>query len=75
MVKIINDLSSTSGFMVSVTNTGFWLGVIMVNQIGPILASSRLNISGTLLLFSVVTFAMLLFVLLFVPETKVSKDC
>ena len=61
-----------SGFMVSVTGTGYWIGVIVINQVSPILISSPLRVSGTFLLFGAVSIVLLLFVLLFLPETKVN---
>ncbi len=70
------DYLPPSGFMVSVTNTGFWIGIVIGNQISPILANSALNISGTLFLFSGITFLFLLFVLFLLPETKVrTSNC
>ena len=62
------------GFMVSVTNTGVWLGLAIMNQLGPVLASSPLKISGTFFLFASFTLVLFLIVLLLLPETKVSRQ-
>ena len=60
-----------SGFMTSLCNAAFWISLIAVNQVSPVLVSSPFNISGTLLFFAAVSFANLMFILLAVPETKV----
>ncbi len=57
--------------MVSVSSTGFWLGIIIANQIGPVLISSPLNIAGTILLFSSIVLFLFVYILLMMPETKV----
>ncbi len=69
------EMSSSLGFMVSISNIGYWLGAIIVNQVASILSSSSLNISGTLFLFAVMTFVLFLFILLLLPETKVRIQC
>ena len=58
----------------SVTNTGVWLGVTIMNLLGPVLVSSPLKISGTYLLFAGFTLVLFLIVLLLLPETKVSRQ-
>lgn len=59
--------------MIAICNVGFWIGVVMISQIGPVLVSSPLNISGTFLFLSGVAFILFLSVLLLVPETKVAS--
>ncbi len=61
-----------SGFMTSLCNAASWISLIAVNQVSPVLVSSLFNISGTLLFFATVSFAQFVFILLAVPETKVS---
>ena len=58
--------------MTSIANTGFWIGIVGVSQVAPILTSSPLKISGTLLMFASVCFILFLYILLLIPETKVS---
>ena len=60
-----------SGFMVSISNVGFWIGAITVKKTASVLASSSLNLSGTLFLFAALTFVLFLYILLLLPETKV----
>jgi hypothetical protein len=57
--------------MLSISNTGYWTGGIIVNQLSSVLIESPLRISGTLLVFSFFSLVMILFILLIVPETKV----
>ena len=63
----------SAGFMIAICNTGSWIGLIVTNQLGPILINSSLQVSGTLLLFSAVIFFLFLVVLFLMPETKVSE--
>lgn len=58
--------------MTSLCNAALWIGIVAANQVSPVLVSSPFNISGTLLLFAAVSFAVLILILLTVPETKVS---
>ncbi len=48
------------------------MGIIAVNQIGPILIESPLRISGTILIFSGITLFLFIYILLLLPETKVN---
>ena len=61
-----------AGLMISISSTGFWIGVVVVNEISPILVSSSLRLSGTVLLFAGINLLVFMFILLVVPETKVS---
>ena len=61
-----------TGLVTSVCNSTFWLGVIVSNQLAPIIISTPLRVSGLLLLFLAATVINYLFVLFFLPETKVS---
>ena len=47
--------------------------MVIGNQVGPILISTPLRLSGTLLLFSANAMLLFIIVLFFMPETKVSK--
>ena len=60
--------------MTSLCNAAFWISLIAVNQVSPVMVSSPFNIAGTLLFFAVVSFVNLMFILLAVPETKVSFE-
>jgi hypothetical protein len=60
--------------MISTCNTGCWLGIIIVNQVSEVLIESSFRISGTLYLFGAISFVFLLYVLLLLPETKVSTS-
>ncbi len=59
--------------MIAICNSGFWIGLIVTNQLGSILINSALQVSGTLLLFSAVIVFLFLVVLFLMPETKVSE--
>ena len=72
-LPIVINIIIILGFMISICNTAFWIGLMSVNQIGPILVNSSLHIFGTLLFFSGACTALFVYVLLFLPETKVSK--
>lgn len=55
----------------SISNAGFWIGIVTAGQIGPILVTTPLQISGTFLVFSAIALLLFLHVLFLVPETKV----
>ncbi len=69
-----NLLMFVIGFITSLCNATFWIGVVIANQLGPILINSILRVSGTLLIFSGNIVLLFLIVLLAMPETKVNLD-
>ena len=72
---VMMSISNTvAGVMVSISNTGYWGGAIVTSQVASVLIESPLKISGTILLFSLCTLGNLLFILLLIPETKVSPQ-
>ncbi len=58
--------------MTSICTTAFWIGIIVSNQIGPVLISTPLQISGTLFVFAANVIILFVVVLFGMPETKVS---
>ncbi len=67
----MHDTSLCPGLSVSVASVGWWVGTILSGEISPFLLSSRLGTAGTLLLHAVICALSFIFVLLFLPETKV----
>ena len=62
-----------AGFVISICSSAFWIGIVISNQLGPVLLSSPLGVSGTLLVFSANVLFLFIFVLLSLPETKVKS--
>lgn len=62
------------GIAVSITTAANWIGNFIIAMLTPILISSPLGIYGTFYLLCGALFLAVLFVLLTLPETKVS-DC
>lgn len=60
------------GISVSITTSANWLGNFVVAMLTPILIASSLGISGTFFLLAAMLALAFLFVLLVLPETKVS---
>ena len=51
---------------------GWWSGIVLMGEVGPLLFSSPLKTSGTFYLFGVICFLASLHSLLLIPETKVT---
>lgn len=61
-----------AGISAALSQLGWWGGIILLGEIGPVLISSPLKTSGTFYLLSGACLMAFLHVLLFIPETKVS---
>ncbi len=70
-LSVYNYTSLCPGLSVSVASVGWWVGTILSGEISPFLLSSRMGTAGTLLLHAVICALSFIFVLLFLPETKV----
>ena len=57
----------------AVCNSAMWTGIIITGQVAPLLLTSPLGVSGTLLLFAANVAILFLVVLFFLPETKVCE--
>ena len=61
------------GISAALSQIGWWGGIILLGEIGPVLISSPLKTSGTLYFLSGMCLVAFLHVLFFIPETKVTK--
>lgn len=59
------------GISAALSQIGWWGGILILGEIGPILISSPLKTSGTLYFLSGMCLVAFLHVLFFIPETKV----
>ena len=60
------------GISASLSQIGWWGGILLLGEIGPILISSPLKSSGTLYLLSGMCLLAFVHILLLIPETKVN---
>ena len=70
LTNVISFLST--GISAALSQIGWWGGIILLGEIGPILISSPLQTSGTLYFLSGMCLVAFLHVLFFIPETKVT---
>ena len=59
------------GISAALSQIGWWSGIILLDEVGPILISSRLRTYGTFYLLSGMCLLAFLHVLFLIPETKV----
>ena len=60
------------GISAALSQIGFWGGVLLLGEVGPVFLSSPLKTSGTFYLLGGMCFLASLYVLLLIPETKVA---
>ena len=62
------------GISAALSQLGWWGGILVLGQIGPVLIASPLKTSGTFYIFSGMCLLAFLHSLLLIPETKVKPS-